>query len=64
MDVVRIHTLRTGGSTEMPMGLAREASLEISFSGMVSVAMRSLEGELFARPMSCTTWSSIRTPFL
>ena len=41
----------------MPMGLAREATLEISFSGMVSVAMRNLEGELFARPMSCTTWT-------
>ena len=44
-----------GGSTAMLPDLARAARLETSFSGMVSFAMRSLEGELLARFMSCIT---------
>lgn len=44
-----------GGSTAILPELARMARLETSFSGMVSFAMRSLEGELLARLMSCTS---------
>lgn len=47
-------TLRMGGSTAMLLEMARGTRLETSFSGMVSAVMRSLEGELFARPISCT----------
>ena len=43
------------GSTATLPELARMAWLDTSFSGMVSFAMRSLEGELLARLMSCTS---------
>ena len=46
-------TFRMGGSMSMPSEQARGARLAASCSGMVSAVMRSREGELFARVISC-----------
>ena len=58
-------TFRMGGSTATLLELACGAKLEtISFSGIVSLAMRSLEGELFARFMSCKMQSPCQHPLI
>ena len=46
-------TFRMGGSVSMPSEQVRGPRLAASCSGMVSAVMRSREGELFARVISC-----------
>jgi hypothetical protein len=45
----------------MPLEQARTAKLAASCSGMVSAVMRSREGELFARVISCRCKACIQT---
>ena len=54
-------TLRMGGSMSMPLEQARTARLAASCSGMVSAVMRSREGELFARVISCRCKACVQT---